>query len=62
LALGRVVGKQLTDTTGNSYRYIESYAEKVKMTPHAACLKVLSETEKVLDLILKAKTAPFDTN
>jgi hypothetical protein len=52
-ALCRMVGKQLADTTGNSYRYIEGYAEKLKMNPYTACLKVMSETEKVLNLILK---------
>lgn len=52
-ALCRLVGRQADDTLGNSYRYIERYAEKLNMTAHGACLKVLSETEKVLDLILK---------
>ena len=52
-ALCRLVGKQAIDTTGNSYRYIEQYAGKVNMTVHSACLKVMSETEKVLNLILK---------
>ena len=52
-ALCRLVGKRTADTTGNSYRYIETYARKIKMTPHAACLKVLTETEKVINLILK---------
>ncbi len=51
-ALCRMVGKQARDTTGNSYRYIQSYAERLKLSPHAACLKVMSETEKVLTLIL----------
>ena len=54
-ALCRMVGKQARDTTGNSYRYIQSYAEKLKLSPQAACLKVMSETEKVLNLILKPK-------
>ena len=54
-ALCRMVGKQSRDTTGNSYRYIECYAEKMKLSPQAACLKVMSETEKVLNLILKPK-------
>jgi hypothetical protein len=54
-ALCRIVGKQSRDTTGNSYRYIERYAEKIKLSPQAACLKVLSDTEKVLNLILKPK-------
>ncbi len=50
--LCRMVGKQLADTTGNSYRYIEKYAGRLKMNPYTACLKVMSETEKVLNLIL----------
>ena len=51
-ALCRLVGKNIKDTTGNSVRYIKTYADKVKMSAHSACLKVLSETEKVLNLIL----------
>ena len=52
-ALCRMVGKKEKDTTGNSFRYIDRYAKKVNMTVHLACLKVMSETEKVLNLILK---------
>jgi len=55
LALCRIVGKQARDTTGNSYRYIQGYAERMKFTPTSACLKVMSETERVLNLILKPK-------
>ncbi len=51
--LCRIVGKQPQDTLGNSYRYIERYAEKLKISPYMACLRVLSDTEKVLNLILK---------
>jgi antirestriction protein ArdC len=54
-ALCRMVGKQSRDTTGNSYRYIERYAEKINLSPQASCLKVMSDTEKVLNLILKPK-------
>ena len=54
-ALCKLVGKQQNDTFGNSYRYIEKYAEKIKMSSYHACLKVMSETEKVLNLILKGK-------
>jgi len=54
-ALCRMVGKRSRDTTGNSYRYIERYAEKIKLSPHLACFKVMSETEKVLNLILEPK-------
>jgi hypothetical protein len=56
-ALSRIVGKQARDTTGNSYRYIQGYAEKLKLSPQAACLKVMSETERVLNQILKPKGA-----
>ena len=52
-ALCKLAGKQQKDTFGNSYRYIEKYAEKIKMSSYHACLKVMSETEKVLNLILK---------
>ena len=54
-ALCRIVGKKVTDTTGNSYHYIEKYAEKIQMNPYNACLKVLSETEKVLNIVLNKK-------
>ena len=33
---------------------IEGYAEKLKTNPYTACLKVISETEKVLNLILRS--------
>ena len=56
-ALCRLVGKNMADTTGNSFKYIERYAGKIKLNPHAACLKVLGETEKVLNLILKGGSA-----
>ena len=51
-ALCRLVGKKETDTMGNSYRYIESYAKKIGLSPYSACLKVLGETGKVLNCIL----------
>jgi antirestriction protein ArdC len=54
-ALCKLVGKQEKDTSGNSYRYIEKYAKKIKMSSYHACLKVMSETEKVLNLILKGE-------
>jgi hypothetical protein len=52
-ALCILVGKEAKDTSGNSFRYIERYAKKAKIAPHSACLKVMSQTEKVLNLILK---------
>ncbi|MBT3388078.1 MAG: antirestriction protein [Desulfobacula sp.] len=54
-ALARVVGTSAEDTTGNSYRYIKKYAEQIKMSPHKACLKVLADTEKILNLILHGR-------
>jgi hypothetical protein len=55
-ALCKLVGKKGNGRVGNSYRYIEKYAEKIKMSPYNACLKVMSETEKVLNLILKGES------
>jgi hypothetical protein len=54
-ALARIAGKSTQDTMGNSYRYIKGYAQKIKMDPHKACLKVLADTEKILTLILHGK-------
>ncbi len=54
-ALARISGKNTEDTTGNSYRYIKRYAEQIKMDPHKACLKVLSDCEKILNLILHGR-------
>jgi hypothetical protein len=54
-ALCRIVGKTGDKYLGNSYRYIEGYAERIGITPFSACLKVMSETEKVLNLILKGE-------
>jgi len=56
-ALCHLVGKKADSTFGNSYRYIEGYAKKAKLTPYGACLKVMRQTEKVLNLILKGGNA-----
>ena len=50
--LALMVGKSIEDTTGNSYRYIQKYAEQLNMGVHTACVKVLADTEKVLNLII----------
>jgi len=55
-ALCKLVGKQSNDTSGNSYKYIEKYASSLTISPYTACLKVMSETEKVLNLILTGDT------
>jgi len=51
-AISRLVGVK-TDTTGNTYKYIENYAKKAKLSPVNACLEVLHEVEQVVRLILK---------
>ncbi len=56
-ALCRIAGRRPTDTLGNSYRYIETYAKKANMSPYSACLKAMGETEKVLQLILALNKA-----
>jgi hypothetical protein len=52
LALCRLVGKTGDKFFGNSYRYIEQYAQELKISPYSACLRVIGETERVLNLIL----------
>jgi hypothetical protein len=51
-ALCRLVGKSGGKYFGNAYRYIGRYAEKLKVTPVAACLRALRECELTLQLIL----------
>jgi hypothetical protein len=50
--LAQIVGTELNSTLGNSYAYIERYASQIKKDVGRACLSVLSEVEKVLNLIL----------
>lgn len=40
---------------GNSYRCIEEFAKKINLTTVSACLKVFSEVEKVINLIMGRK-------
>ena len=49
--LCRLVGKQ-SDSLGNSYKYISGYAVKLKMSAHAVCLRVMADTEKILNIIM----------
>ena len=58
-ALSQIFG--LKTTTGNSYRYIEGYAAQAGLSPVAACLQVLGETEKVLKLILEEEEPEIRT-
>ena len=50
--LCRLVGKTGDKHLGNSFRYINRYAEKINLSPFSACTKVLNEVERVLHLIL----------
>jgi antirestriction protein ArdC len=50
--LCKMVGKT-SKYLGNNYRYIEHYAKKAKLKPVQACFKVMSDVEKVLNLILQ---------
>lgn len=52
-ALCTMVGKQARSTLGNSYQYIEKYANKLNVSVVNACLDVLDETEEVLSLIFE---------
>jgi len=51
-ALCYLVGKRAKETIGNTYQYIEEYATKMNLSPYNACLRVLTETESVLNTIL----------
>jgi antirestriction protein ArdC len=53
LALCQIVGLDGSKHLGNHYRYIESYAKKIDMSPYTALLKVISNTEKILNFLLK---------
>jgi antirestriction protein ArdC len=53
--LCKIVGKD-SKHLGNSHRYIEEYAKSANLTPWQGCLKVMNDTEKVLNLILDWKS------
>jgi antirestriction protein ArdC len=53
--LCKMVGKT-SKHLGNSYQYIERYAKGANLTPWQGCLKVMSDTEKVLNLIMGWKS------
>ena len=53
LALCNIVGLDGSKHLGNHYRYIESYAKEVDLSPYSAVLKVISNTEKILNFLLK---------
>ena len=55
VTLCKIVGKN-SKHLGGSFRYIEKYAQKANLSPWQACLKVISDTEKVLNLIMEWKS------
>jgi antirestriction protein ArdC len=53
--LCKIIGKS-SEYLGNHYQYIERYAEQAKLTPWQACIRVMSDVEKVLNLILERES------
>lgn len=53
--LCKIVGKT-SKHLGNNYRYIEGYAKSANLSPWQGCMKVISDTEKVLSLIMDWKS------
>lgn len=53
--LAHLHGRRTND--GASYRYIRSYAEKAGKDPYKACLGVVADVGKCLELILSAEVA-----
>ena len=52
IVLCKLIGKEPDKALANGYRYIAHYAEKAKLSPSAAAVRVLGDTEQVLGLIL----------
>jgi hypothetical protein len=59
--LCHVLGCYINDTTGNSFEYIKFYANKAGKDVGTACVSVLADIEKVLNLIL-AESAALKTS
>ena len=57
IVLCKLIGKEPDKALGNGYRYIARYAEKAKLSPYSAALRVLGDTEQVLGLILAQGSA-----
>lgn len=51
--LCHLYGKRPDD--GNCYRYIRRYAEEEEIEPHKACLSVIADVERCLNLIIQTK-------
>jgi len=57
VVLGRMYGLTWEKISGLSYTYIESYARKAKKSPVKACLEVIDDIEKILNLIFETEEA-----
>ena len=53
--LSKIVGKTPNKYLGNNYRYIEGYAKSANLTAWQGCMRVISEVDKVLSLIMEWK-------
>ena len=51
--LCQIVGKTYEKNIGETYKYVSVYAKRMKMTTHSACLKLISDIERVLSNILE---------
>ena len=51
-ALCRIIGKDGDKHFGNSYQYIERYAQELKISPHNAVLQVLASVDTILHYLL----------
>ena len=60
-ALCKLVGKT-NRYLGHSYHYIEDYAQRAQLTAVQGCLKVMSDVEKVLNLILRGNDVLTEEN
>jgi len=57
VVLGRMFGLTWEKISGQAYTYIESYASKAKKSPVKACLEVIDDIEKILNLIFETEEA-----
>lgn len=60
--LCQIVGKTGNPYLGNNYHYIEKYAQTANLSPLTACLQVMTDVEKVLNLILGGDGNVSNTN
>jgi hypothetical protein len=57
VVLGRMCGLTWEKISAQAYSYIESYARKANKSPVKACLEVIDDIEKILNLIFETEKA-----